>query len=71
MAMWEPKKVKRKDVSKGEKLFEVPKHVLDRLPSYFQDWSSVLIKPTQVVNLGMDETPQIVHLAQSLSPQEK
>lgn len=44
---------------------------LDHLPNYFQDRSSVFIEPTQAVNLGMDEVPQMVHLAQSLSSQEK
>lgn len=54
--MSEPKKVKIKHVSKGENLFETPEdEVLDRLPSYFQDRSSVLIEPTQVVNLGAYE----------------
>ena len=72
VAVSEPKKVKRKDVSKGENLFEAPEdEVLDSLPSYFQDRSSVLIEPTQVVNSGMDEALQMVHLAQSLSSQEK
>ena len=72
MAVLEPKKVKRKDVSKGENLSKVPKdEVLDHLPSYFQDRSLFLIKPTQVINLGTDEAPQMVHLAQSLSSQEK
>ena len=43
----EPKKVKNKDVSKGENLPEVPEdEILGSLPSYFQDRSSVLIEPT-------------------------
>ena len=68
----ELKNVKGKDVFKGENLFEEPEdEVLYPLPSYFQDRSSVLIEPTQVVNLGTDEAPQMVHLAQSLSSQEK
>ena len=68
MAVSKPKKVKIKNVSKGENLSEVPKdEILDCLPSYFQDRSSVLIEPTQAVNLGMDEAPKMVHLAQSLS----
>ena len=67
-----PKKVKRKDVSKGENLSKVPEYeVLDHLPSYFQDRSSVLIEPKQAINLGVDEAPQMVHLARSLSSQEK
>ena len=66
------KKVKIKDVFEGENLSKMPEHeVLDHLPSYFQDRSSVLIEPTQAVNLGTDEAPQMVHLAQSLSSQEK
>ena len=73
--MWQcqnQKKQKRKNVSKGENLSEAPKdEVLDCLPSYFQDRSSVLIEPTQVVNLGTNEAPQMVHLDQSLSSQEK
>ena len=56
MAVSEPKKVKRKDLSKGENLSEaLEDEVLDCLPSYFQDRSLALIEPTQVFNLGMDE----------------
>ena len=52
------KKVKGKDVSKGENLFEVPKdEVLIHLPYYFQDRSSILIEPKQEVNLGINEAP--------------
>ena len=70
--MSELKKVKRKDAFDGENFFEAPKdEVLDPLPSYLKDRSSVLIEPTQVVNLGMDEALQMVHLAQSLSLHEK
>ena len=72
VAVSEPKKVKSKDVPKGENLSEAPEdELLDSLPSYFQDRSSVLIEPTKAINLGMDEAPQMVHLAQSLSSQEK
>ena len=72
MAVSEQNKVKRKDVSEGENLFEaLENEVLSCLPSYFQDRSLVIIEPTQVVNLGMDEALQMVHLAQSLSSQEK
>ena len=68
MAVSKPKKVKRRDVSKSKNLYKAPKdEVLDHLPSYFQDRSSMLIEPTQVVNLGTNEAPQMVHLAQSLS----
>ena len=72
MAVSEPKKVKIKDVSKGENLPEAPTdEVLDSLPSYFQDRSSVLVEPTEAVNLGTEEVQKIVHLAKSLSPEEK
>ena len=72
MAVSEPKKVKIKDISNGENLSKAPKdEVLDSLPSYFQDRSLVLIEPTQAINLGTDEAPQMLHLAQSLSSQTK
>ena len=59
--MWrcqkQKKKVKRKDIYKGENLSEVPKdEVLDHLPSYFQDRCLVLIEPIEVVNLGVYST---------------
>ena len=60
----EPKKVKTKDVSKGENLFEPPKdEIFDALPSHFQERSSVLIEPTQPINLGIEEHPHMIHLA--------
>ena len=68
MAVLEPKIVKIKDVSKGENLSKVLEdEILDTLPSHFQEISSVLIEPTQPVNLGTEAKPQIIHLAQSLS----
>lgn len=46
VAVLEPKKVKKKDVPKGENIFEVHEgEMLDILPSHFQDRSSVLIEP--------------------------
>ena len=30
-----------------------------------------MIEPTQDVNLGTEENPHMIHLAQSLSPEEK
>ena len=42
VAVFEPKKVKNKDVSKGENLPKVPKDaILGSFPSYFQDRSLV------------------------------
>ena len=53
VAVSEPKKVKRKDVSDGENLSEAPEdEILDALLSHFQERSSVLIEPTQPINLG-------------------
>ena len=47
VAMFEPKKSKNKDVSKGENLLEaLEDEILGSLLSYFQDRSSVLIEPT-------------------------
>ena len=72
MAVSESKKVKSKDVSKGENLYEAPEHeVLDSLSSYFQDRYLMLIELTQAINFGIDEAPKMVHLDQSLSLQEK
>ena len=45
VAVFEPKKVKNKDVSEGENLPKVPEdEILGSLASYFQDRSSVLIE---------------------------
>ena len=62
MAMSEPKKLKRKDISDGQNLSEAPEdEILDALLSHFQERSLVLIEPTQPVNLGTEEEPQIIH----------
>ena len=54
----EPKKLKRKDISKGKNLSKVPKdEVLDHLPIYFQDRPSLLNGKIQTVNFGIDEAP--------------
>lgn len=37
----------------------------------FQDRSSVLIEPTQLINLGIEESPKIIHVSQSLLVEEK
>lgn len=72
MVVLEPKKVKKKDVSKGENLSEAPMdEIFDALPSHFQERSLVLIEPTLPINLGTEERPHMIHLAQSLSPKEK
>ena len=60
-----PKKVKIKDVSKGENLSEaLVDEIFDALPSHFQERSLVLIEPTQPINLGTKEHPHMIHLAQ-------
>ena len=72
MAVSEPKNVKTKDVSKGENLCEAPEdEIFDALPSHFQERSLVLIELTQPINLGIEEHPHMIHMAQSLSPKEK
>ena len=72
VAVSEPKKSKNKDVSNGENLFEAPMdEVLGGLPRYFQDRSSMLIEPKQPINLGTEESPKIIHVAQSFSTKEK
>lgn len=62
MIVLEPKIVKIKEVSKGENFSKVPEdEILDTLPSHFQERSLVLIEPTQLVNLGMEKEPEIIH----------
>jgi len=68
----EPKKVKTKDAFEGKNLSKAPEdEIFDALSSHFQEWSSVLIELTQPINLGIEEHPHMIHLAQSLSPKEK
>lgn len=72
VAISKPKKSKNKDVSNGENLLEaLTDEVLSSFPSYFQDRSSVLIEATQPFNLGTGESPEIIHVAQSLTTEEK
>ena len=64
MAVSKPKKSKKKDLSEGENLSEVLEdEILGSLPSYFQDRSSILVQPTQPINLGIETSPQIIHVA--------
>ena len=44
--------------------------IRDSLPSYFQERSSVLIGPTQPININTKEVQNIIHLAQSPSKEE-
>lgn len=68
VAVSEQRKVKIKEVPKGENLSKAPEgEILDMLPSHFQERSSILIESTQPVNIGSQEMPHIIHLAQSLS----
>ena len=72
VAVFDPQKSKNEGVSNGENLSEAPTdEVLGSLPRYFQDRSSVLIEPMQPINLGAEESPKIIHVAQSLSVEEK
>lgn len=71
VAVSESKKEKIKDVPKGENLSEALEgEILDILPSHFKERSSILIEPTQLVNIGSQEIPHIIHVAQSLSTEE-
>lgn len=65
-------KVKRKDVSDGENLFDAPEDGrFDTLIGYFQERSSILIEQIEAVNIGTPDHTKILHLATSLSEQEK
>jgi hypothetical protein len=68
----EPKIVKIKDASKGEKISEAPEDgICDALPGHFQERSYVLIELMQPVNLGTDKNLHIIHITRSLLAKEK
>ena len=73
VALLDSKKVKIKDVSKGENLFEAPEDGrLDTLPlALYHEKSSMLVEKTIPANLGTEEQPKIIHLAESLTPEER
>lgn len=71
MVVSKSKIVKIKDVTNNENLSEAPEdEILDILPDHFQERSSVLIEPTQSVNIRREETQHIIHVSQSLSAEE-
>ena len=45
--------------------------ILDTLPNYSEERSSILIEPTKKVNIGTTKNPKIIHLVESLSCIEK
>jgi len=64
-------KLKIKDISKGENLFEVPKDGgLDSLP-IDREKSTLLIEGSKEVNLGTKDNPRIIQFAASLTIEEK
>lgn len=71
MVTLDHKKVKRKGVSNGENLLEAPKDErLDNLPEHYKEKSVILIEPSIPVNVGIEQTPRLVHLPTSLSERE-
>ncbi|GLJ53608.1 hypothetical protein SUGI_1143590 [Cryptomeria japonica] len=73
MALFDPTKVKRKSISNGENLFEVPEDEgFDILPASTQhERSMILIKETKEYNVGTPENPHLIHLASLLTPEEQ
>lgn len=72
MELLDHKKVKRKNVSNNENLFEaLTDERLDTLPEHYQERSPILIEPTQSINIDTIETTKTLHLAASLTDQEK
>lgn len=72
MAVFDPKIVKIKNASDGENLIEPPKDGrFDILPQHYHERSSVLIEPTQSINIGTTEKARILHLAASMTDTEK
>lgn len=65
-------KVKINNVSNSENLSEALKDGrFDTLPKHYHDRSSILVEPTQSINLGTTEKAKILHLATSMTEQEK
>ncbi|GLJ21626.1 hypothetical protein SUGI_0402520 [Cryptomeria japonica] len=72
VALSDPKKVKRKDVSEGENLSEAPEDGrLDILPSSYEEKSSMLVEETIKTNIGTEEVPHNIFLAKSLTESER
>lgn len=72
MAVLDHKKVKIKDVSDGENLFEAPEDErLYTLPEHYQERSPILIELTQSINIDTEAATQIIHLAESPTEQER
>ncbi|GLJ30587.1 hypothetical protein SUGI_0605670 [Cryptomeria japonica] len=71
--LFDPTKVKRKSVSNGENLFEVPEDErFDILSaSTQQERSTILIEETKEYNVGTPETPHHIHLASLLTLEEQ
>ena len=67
VALSDKKKVKRKDVSNGENLSEVPEDEGFNLPlrAIHQEKSAVLAEKCNPVNLGIEETPHITFYVES------
>ncbi|GLJ48086.1 hypothetical protein SUGI_1015280 [Cryptomeria japonica] len=72
MAALDHKKVKIKEASEGENLFKAPKDGrLDTLLEHFHERSPILIEPTQSINIGTTEAVKNIHLAESLTEEER
>ncbi|GLJ55837.1 hypothetical protein SUGI_1198920 [Cryptomeria japonica] len=72
VALSDPKKVKRKDISEGENLSEAPEDGrLNILPTSYEEKSSMLVEETIKTNIGTEEVPHNIFLAQSLTESEK
>lgn len=72
MATLDQEKVKRKDASNGENILDALEDGrFDSLPEYYQERSSILIEPTEAVNIGTTEQLKILHPSTSLSEEER
>lgn len=71
LATLDQEKVKTKEISNGENLLEASGDGrFDTLPEHYQERSSILIEPTEAVNIGTTEQPKILHPTTSLSEVE-
>lgn len=71
MVVLDLEKVKIKNMSNGENLSEAPKDgIFETFLEYYHERSSVLLEPTQFINIGTTKKEKTLHLATSMTEQE-
>lgn len=72
MVVLHQEKVKIKSTSNSENLYKAPKYgIFDSLLEHYHEISSVLIEPTQSINIGTTETMKTLYIVTSMTEEEK